>query len=68
MTRVVEGVLTIVEGLKARERAELLDALLASGVLTEDQQDALVIASRRRGRRRPLETFVKGMQKKGRLA
>ncbi len=67
MTQLVEGMLTIVKGLSARERTELIEALLASGALTPDQQDALVIARRRGGRRRPLEAFVRDLRRQGRV-
>jgi hypothetical protein len=45
MTRLVEGVLTIVKGLKPRERKEFVRELISSGILTEDEQDILVIES-----------------------
>jgi hypothetical protein len=67
MTRVVEGVLTIVKGLKRQERREFVDGLLSSGVLSEDEQDSLVINSRRRGSTRSLDQFVREMKRKGRL-
>lgn len=67
MTQVVQGMVTIVKGLKPRERDELIEALLESGLLSEDQQDALVIASRRGGRRRPFPAFVADLRKQGRL-
>jgi hypothetical protein len=68
MTKVVEGVLTIVKGLKANERKQFLRGLVSSGVLTEDEQDVLVIESRRGGPTRPLDEFVREMRRKGRLA
>lgn len=67
MTKVVEGVLTIVKGLKREERRQPADGLLSSGVLSEDKQDSLVIESRRGGPTRPLDQFVREMKKKGRL-
>jgi len=67
MTRVVEGVLTIVKGLRPKERRELVKGLLGAGLLTEDEQDLLVIERRRKGRTRPLEAFVADMRNKGRL-
>lgn len=67
MTELVQGVLTIVKGLKPRERGQLIEALLESGVLTHDEQDSLVIAERRAGRRRPFEDVERGLRKKGRL-
>ena len=67
MTKVVEGVLTIVGGLKPRERKEFLRGLVSSGLLSEDEQDVLVIESRRGGPTRPLKDFVADMKRKGRL-
>jgi hypothetical protein len=67
MTQIVEGILTIVKGLKPREREQLVRELLESGVLGEDEQDALVIQSRRGGRTRPLDSFVRDMKRKGRI-
>ncbi len=67
MTRVVEGVLTIVKGMSAKERRQFVQELLSSDILTEDQRDSLVIESRRGGPTRPLEKFVDDMKRKGRL-
>ena len=67
MTKLVEGVLTIVRGLKKKDRRDLLRGLLDSGILTEDQQDGPVIESRRHDRTRPLGDFVKELTRKGRL-
>jgi hypothetical protein len=68
MNQVVEGVLTIVRGLKERERREFLTRLVRSEILTKDEQDILVIESRRKAPTRPLDEFTKEMKKKGRLA
>ena len=67
MTRLVQGVLTIVGGLNRKDRRELVQGLLDSGLLTEDEQDRLTIESRRRDRTRPLVDFVADMKRKGRL-
>lgn len=67
MTQVVEGMVTIVKGLKPRDRTELVEALLASGALTSDQQDALLIARRRGGRRRSFDAFVGDLRQRGRV-
>ncbi len=67
MTKLVEGVLTIVRGLSRKDRQDLLRGLLDSGVLTEDDQDRLIIESRRRDRARPFADFIKDMKRKGRL-
>jgi len=67
MTRLVQGVLTIVGGLNRKDRKELVQGLLDCGLLTEDEQDRLTIESRRRDRTRPLTDFVDDMKRKGRL-
>ncbi len=67
MTKTVEGVLTIVEGLSTRERTEFVIALASSGVLTKDQQDILTIESRRKDRTQPLDRFIRKMKQQGRL-
>jgi|KBSSwiStaDraftv2_1062776.scaffolds.fasta_scaffold5951325_1 hypothetical protein len=67
MTAIVKGVLTTIKRLKAGQRRELLDELLASKLLSKDQQDALVIESRRGGPTRPLSSFVGDMKKQGRM-
>jgi hypothetical protein len=59
MNQVVEGVLTIVRGLKKRERREFLTRLVRSEILTKDEQDILVIESRRKAPSRPLDEFIK---------
>jgi hypothetical protein len=53
MTRIVEGVVTIVRGLRPAERRALVQELRREGLLTPDEQDALTIAARRRGRNDP---------------
>lgn len=67
MNQIVDGVLSIVSGLRQKERREFLTRLIASGILTQDEQDILVIESRRKAPTRPLDEFVKEMKKKGRL-
>jgi hypothetical protein len=67
MTTVVEGLLTIVKGLKPKERREFLSELLRGGILSEDEQDLLLIESRRGGPTRPFHQFVGEMKRKGRL-
>ena len=67
MTKMVEGVLTIVDGMGSRQRREFVPALLRSGLLTDDQQDTFVIESRRGGATQPLRDFVKQMQRAGRV-
>ncbi|MDO8632212.1 MAG: hypothetical protein Q7R41_17145 [Phycisphaerales bacterium] len=67
MTRLVQGVLTIVGGLNRKDRREFVRGLLDSGLLTEDEQDRLTIESRHRDRTRPLADFVADMKRKGRL-
>lgn len=67
MTKLVEGVLTIVHGLSPKDRKQLIRGMLDAGLLTEDEQDSLVIQSRRKDHTRPLEDFVKELKRKGRL-
>ena len=67
MTKVVEGVLTIVDGMGLRQRREFFQTLLHSGLLTEDEQDTLVIESRRGGPTQPLRDFIKQMKRGGRV-
>lgn len=68
VTKIVEGVLTIVQGFKRHERSDFVRALVSSGMLSADEQDILVIESRRGGPTRPLDTFIKDMKRKGRLS
>jgi hypothetical protein len=67
MNQIVDGVLAIVSGLKQKERREFFSRLIASGVLTKDEKDILVIESRRKAPSRPLDEFIEEM-KKGRLS
>ena len=67
MTKLVQGVLTIVNGLSQKDRKQLVRGLLDAGLLSEDDQDRMVIESRRKDRTRPLADFVKDMKQKGRL-
>ena len=47
MSRVVDGIVTIVAGFSADKKREFVERLVSSGALTESCEDALVIASRR---------------------
>jgi hypothetical protein len=67
MNQIVNGVLTIVSGLRQKERREFFARLVTSGILTQDEQDILVIESRRKAPTRPLDEFIKEMKRKGRL-
>jgi hypothetical protein len=67
MTKLVEGVLTIVHGLSPKDRKQLVRGMLDAGLLSEDEQDRLVIENRRKDRTRPFADFVKEMKQKGRL-
>jgi len=68
MNQIVDGVLTIVRGLKERERGEFLTRLIRSEILTKDEQDILAIESRRKTPSRPLNEFIEEMKKRGRLS
>ncbi len=67
MTKVVEGVLSIVKGLRPRDRRDFVKGLISAGILTRDEQDAAVIESRRGGRTRSLKRLVTTLKKEGRL-
>jgi len=67
MNQIVNGVPTIVSGLRQKERREFFARLVTSGILTQDEQDILVIESRRKAPTRPLDEFIKEMKRKGRL-
>lgn len=67
MNQIVDGVLTIVRGLKEKDRRGFLARLIMSGILSKDEQDILVIESRRKAPSRPLDEFIEEM-KKGRLS
>lgn len=47
MNQIVDGLLAIVASLNAADRKEFVDRLISSGILKEDVEDVLVIASRR---------------------
>ena len=67
MTQVVRGVLSIIEGFSTRDRKDFVQGLVASGALTKDQQDIVVIESRRNGRTRPLSKVLMDLKRKGRI-
>jgi len=67
MTKLAQGVLTIVHGLSRAQRKQFFRGLADSGLLTKDEQDRLVIESRRRDRTLPLTDFVTEMKRRGRL-
>ena len=47
MSQVLDGLVTIVAGLKPSEQKGLVDRLISSGVLCQSAEDALLITSRR---------------------
>ena len=64
MDQVIDGMLTIIQGLEPRKRREFFQELLNSGMLSRDEQDILVIESRRGGPTRPLEKVARNMKRK----
>jgi len=68
MSKVVKGVLTIVQGFTRRDRTDFVKGLVSSGLLTKDEQDILVIESRRGDSTRSFNRFVSDMKRRGRLA
>ncbi len=61
MTQVVDGIVTIVAGLEPEQRKGLVDRLISSGVLSETEEDAMIIASRRQ---EPTEDYNKFRSKR----
>lgn len=59
MTKLVQGVLTVVQGLSRRERRDLVQGMFEAGLLSEDEQDRVTIKARRKDRTRPLSCFLK---------
>ena len=55
MDQVIEGVISIIKGLEPKKRRSFFKRLVSSGVLTEDEQDILIIESRRGGPTRPIK-------------
>jgi hypothetical protein len=64
MDQVIEGMLKIIQGLEPRKRRKFFRELLNSGMLSKDEQDILVIESRRDGPARPLEQVARNMRGK----
>jgi muramoyltetrapeptide carboxypeptidase LdcA involved in peptidoglycan recycling len=68
MNQIVDGVLAIVSGLKQKGCREFFSQLIASEVLTKDEEDILIIESPREAPSRLLDEFIEEMKKKGRLS
>lgn len=64
MDQVIEGVLTIIKGFDPRKRRIFFKKLVGSGLLTEDEQDILIIESRRGGPTRPIEEVAERIRRK----
>jgi hypothetical protein len=66
MDQVIEGLFTIIRGLDQEQRAQLFRKLLSQVVLSKDQQDILVIESRRHEPSLPLEEVCERIHNKKR--
>ncbi len=66
MDQVIEGLFTIIRGLDRGKRAQLFKKLIDRGVLSEDEQDILVIESRRHEPSLPLEEVCERIRNKKR--
>ena len=65
MSQVIDGIITIVSGLPAGKKSELVERLISSGALTESCEDALVIESRRNEPTTPYRKFRRRLKSKG---
>ena len=64
MDRVIEGLFTVIRGLGPKKRQELFKKLFSEGMLSKDQQDIMVIESRRGEPSRPLEEVAERLRSK----
>ncbi len=67
MSQVIDGIITIVSGLPANKKSELVERLVSSGTLTDSCEDALVIESRRNEPTTPYRKFRRQLKSKGAL-
>jgi hypothetical protein len=63
----LDGITQVIESLKPAQRKKLINRLIASHVLSEDEQDLLLIEQRRHEPLIPYSTIRKELVKKGRL-
>ncbi len=64
MDQVIEGLFTVIRGLEPKKRQELFKKLFAQGMLSKDQQDIMVIESRRGEPSRPLPQVAERLRNK----
>lgn len=67
MNRIVEGVLSIVHGLKEKDRAELLGAMMDDQTIAEDLYDILTVRKRRTEQAQPYDQFADQLREEGLL-
>ena len=67
MNQVVEGVVSIVAGLKKKDKALFLEKLLADKEVAEDLYDVFLLRQRRFEPTRPFAEFEKELKSKGKL-
>lgn len=65
MGQVVNDIIQNIASLPAGRRRELVDRLIASGLLCESSEDALLIASRRDEPTKPYRQFRRSLKAKG---
>ncbi len=66
MNERVNNVLEIVREMDDEERRELIRQLLDSNLISEDEEDALIIDSRRNDPTKPYRDFLEELRKEGR--
>lgn len=64
---IVDGLTTVILSLKPRERRRLITRLVDSHVLSEDEEDRLLIEQRKDEISIPFREVVKELKEKGRL-
>lgn len=67
MSRIVEGLLTVVSALTKKDREELLERLVKDRKLAEELEDVLVLRRRRKEPTRPFKEFARELKAEGRI-
>lgn len=67
MSRIIEGLLTVVSALKKKDREELLQRLLKDQKLAAELEDVLILRRGRKEPTRPLEEFARELEAEGRI-
>lgn len=65
MSRIVEGLVTVVSALKKKDREELIERLLKDRKLVEELEDILILRRRRKEPTRPIEEFARELEAEG---